>query len=81
MGNLDLTNPEVQNEIAAKLVDLEVCKSNLDTTTTAYNNCAANNHGGPSFWQTPTFMVGDFVVGVGVGAAAACAFHLFGACK
>lgn len=68
------------DEIAGKLVDLQVCEAQRSDLKTAYTNCSSNTHGGLSFWQTPTFVAGEFVVTVGVTAAVICVTHVMGAC-
>lgn len=79
--NLDLTDPGVEEFVAEKLVDLKVCQQSLTTTTQAYNSCADKHSNGPAFWQTPTFVIGGFVITVSATAALMCLTHVMGACK
>jgi hypothetical protein len=78
--SLDLNDPATEELIAEKFVDLRVCNLSLKTTTDAYNTCAAK-HTAPAFWQTPTFLIGGFIISVSATAAVLCATHLMGACK
>lgn len=79
--SLDLNLPSVKHEIAQKLIDLKICEVDLKTTTDAYNDCAKNNHGTFSFWQTPAFIAGEFVISVSFTTAFICITHFMGACR
>lgn len=79
--NLDLNSPNVKHQIANAITDLRVCNQTLLDTTTAYVECSTNTHGSLQFWQTPSFVIGGFVVTASVSAAVICLSHLMGACK
>src|SRR5271157_3436497 len=80
LANLDLNTPANKQMISNKFTDLQVCNSSRETLQAAYNDCANNKHGAISFWQTPSFIIGDFAVGVGVGAILV-ATHCLGLCR
>lgn len=79
--SLNLNDPKVQHEISGKLIDLQVCQKNLTTTEAAYEDCALDDHPPLQFWQSPTFMIGGFVVTVSATATLICLTHFLGACQ
>lgn len=78
--SLDLNDPATEELIAAKFTELKVCEQSFKTMSNAYNSCAAT-HSAPAFWQTPTFLIGGFVVTVSATAVALCLTHAMGACR
>lgn len=79
--SLDLNSPDVKHQIAQKMIDLQVCTQSNKTLQSAYNECALDTHGPLQFWQTPTFVVGGFVVTVTVTVGVVCLTHFLGACQ
>lgn len=71
--------PTEAHNLAEQLKQGEICKGDLALTKSAYEGCKSL-HNPVQFWQTPGFLIGDFVVGFSTGAIL-CATHLFGICK
>jgi hypothetical protein len=79
--NLDLNNPQIKKQIANTFTDLKVCQQDKLTLLDAYNDCANDTHGELQFWQTPTFVIGGFLVTISTTTAVICLTHFMGACK
>jgi hypothetical protein len=79
--NLDLNSPVIKKQIAEKMIDLQVCTQSKNTLQSAYDECALDTHGPLQFWQTPSFIVGGFVVTVTATIGVVCLTHFLGACQ
>lgn len=77
----DLNSPENKHNFAELIKDNQLCHLNLDTTTKAYQKCSSEMAPPLEFWQTPTFVVGEFVVTIGMTAMVLCLTHAMGACN
>lgn len=47
----------------------------------AYDSLLQESHSPIQFWQTPEFVVGEFVITVGVAVTVICVSHALGACR
>jgi hypothetical protein len=78
--SLDLNAPEIKEEVANKLLDLQICERGFATMNAAYNDCALNTHGPLQFWQKPSFVIGEFVFTFSATILLMCLTHLAGTC-
>ena len=78
--SLDLTNPQLKHQIANEMENLHICQETVLDTNTALLECRAD-HRSPQFWQTPGFVIGEFVVTASATALVLCLTHTLGMCQ